>query len=770
MMRIGILTYHAAKNYGAFLQAFALKNLLIEKTGNYVEIINYDMTIADEFYKRSFEGTKTEGSDLSEYAHKRFTMFENVERNYLSDSPRIISDNLEDFEQMVKGKYDFIIVGSDEIWKVDGFRGFPNPYWLPGNYGCKKLSYAASSRTDQASLSNGIIAKVKEYLNDFEYIGVRDQVTKELVEKVSRKKAHLNCDPTFAYDFKINKELGKWLIRNKFHVSGEKKCVAVMLEDYSLFKTIIELYGSKFDFIPIHMYRYGMSNSVLNPFELIQVIAGADALICNHFHGTVFALKGNTPFLTFELRELQDKKFSKIYDLLSRYGLEDHFHILKDVEEQSLREVGSFLADVCSGKAVSDFTHVCEKEKELFDDFLSHMPINSKQHIMKSEYNCCGCLACVEACPVNAIKTIEDEKGFWYPHIDENLCIECGNCKKACCFSKPHSSTSLTAYAAKHNDENTRLHSRSGGVFTALSDSVLAEDGVVYGSALTEDFLACHKRAVTPIERDAFCGSKYIQSNMVGIYGSIKNDLNNKKYVLFSGTPCQVGAVKNYVGDMENLILIDIVCHGVPSPMVWRDYLNYQERLHNGRITYVDFRDKRFGWKAHRESFTINNINYDDDIFTKLFYSHLILRPSCFECPYKCIDRVGDITIADFWGIEKAIPDFNDDKGVSLVLLNSEKGKKLFYTSREHLTVEEVKLEDAMQNSLRFPYPRPTNYEEFWEKYKRIGINGYIEGEKQKRVEKRRLQNELKKKEKKECVKKNIKRILGKIWRIVFEN
>lgn len=769
-MKIGILTFHAAKNYGAFLQAYALKNVLIESTGNKVEIINYDMVKADDFYRRPVNVTKTNESESSKYVQKRFDMFEDAEKCFLSDAPRVISDNSEDFERLVTKKYDLIIVGSDEIWKIDELRGFPNPYWLPGTYGCKKYSYAASSRTDFSSLSNEVIEQIKNYLSDFEYIGVRDKVTKKFVERISGKEAFLNCDPTFAYDFNINKELGRWIIRNKFRVSSDKKCIALMLDNYQFFKEIVELYGGKFDFIPIHTYRYGASNSILSPFEFVQVIAGADGLICNHFHGTVFALKGNTPFLSFEQRKIQDKQFSKIFDLLSKYGLEDHFHMLEDIEEQSLREVGAFLADVYSGKAASDFSHVCEMEKELFVSFLAHMPINHSQHIIKSEYNCCGCLACIEACPVNAIKAVTDEKGFSYPKVDENICIGCGRCKEVCSFSRPRTPEPFAVYGVKHIDENVRLHSRSGGVFTALSDEILKKNGTVYGSALTEDFLACHKRAETQAERDAFCGSKYIQSNMAGIYKSIKDDLDSGKFVLFSGTPCQVSAVKKYIGDQERLFLLDIVCHGVPSPMVWRDYLDYQEKRHNGKVTHVDFRDKRFGWKDHRESFVINNICYDDKIFKKLYFSHLILRPSCFECPFKCVSRVGDITIADFWGVEKVIPDYDDDKGVSLLLINSNKGEKLFKSSKEQLSAKEVKLEDALQNSLRFPYPRPLGYDDFWRRYKLNGIDGYIKEEERDEEVKRKLQNELKKKENKERVKEMIKSILGKIWRVVFGN
>lgn len=766
-MRIGIVTYHAAKNYGAFLQAYALKNAIIEYTGNEVEIINFDMPQAEALYKRPL--ASTEGK-YSVYANERYKMFEREEDTNLSSQPRLVSGSIEDFQKYIKGKYDAIIAGSDEIWKMDGFRGFPNPYWLPGNYECKKYSFAASSRTDVSKLSEEEINEARILLSDFSYIGVRDEVTRKFVRTITGINPHLNCDPTFAYDFKINKELGRWLLKNKFHLSGQKKVIAVMLENRSLYNTIVQMYGDFFDFVPIHNYYPGLNNAVLTPFEWIQAIAGSDGLICNHFHGTVFALKSNTPFIVFELREITDNRYSKIYDLLQRHNLEQHFHMLENPVEQSLVEVGAFLAGIISGREIADYGTICEEEKDLFYPFIELFPDNREKYVTNSGKDCCGCLACVNVCPVKAIKVEIDEKGFWYPKVNQNVCVKCGKCKKVCAFLNSNGIEPKFVYGVKHKDELVRSRSRSGGAFTGFSDTILKENGIIYGASLTDDFLAKHSRASSAQERDSFLGSKYIQSDMSGVYEQIKEDLEKGRKCLFSGTPCQVAAVKNYFGENTNLYLIDIVCHGVPSPLVWRDYLDFQETSHDGKVTKVDFRDKRFGWKAHRETFVINDQNYDEDIFTKLFYSHLILRPSCFNCPYKCTAREGDITIADFWGIDTALPGFNDDKGVSLVLVNTAKGKELFDLSKDSFIYLETKLADAMQNSLKFPYPKPENYDEFWDKYNQKGMHGYIVELKQKKKEQVAYQKELMKKEKMQRVKQKIKVGLGKIWRLVFSD
>ena len=336
-----------------------------------------------------------------------------------------------------------------------------------------------------------------------------------------------------------------------------------------------------------------------------------------------------------------------------------------------------------------------------------------------------------------------------------------------------------SVYAVKHKNESIRLLSRSGGIFTAVTDVVLDQGGYIYGAAFTDGFQVKHKRATTVEERNSFRTSKYVQSDITGVYGQIKCDLRAGHSVLFSGTPCQVAAVRNAMRneDCSGLYLIDIVCHGVPSPNVWRDYLNCRQIEYDGKITAVEFRDKQFGWKAHRETFTINGFKYDSDDYTALFYSHNTLRPSCFECPYKSTDRVGDITIADFWGIDKAVPGFNDDKGVSLVMVNTEKGEKLFEESKKDIIWEPSNLNDAMQNNMKFSYPRPDGYFEFWDNYREFGMDGYLqkrnrtrEDEKRKQEEERirKLEEEKiqRKHQVKQRVKQKIKSTLGKVWRI----
>ncbi len=229
---------------------------------------------------------------------------------------------------------------------------------------------------------------------------------------------------------------------------------------------------------------------------------------------------------------------------------------------------------------------------------------------IKNKADCCGCTACASICPHDAIEMTPDVMGFLYPVVDMSKCIDCGLCEKVCAFNE-HYDTCLNlpepdAYAARHKDMHEVETSRSGAAFIAISDYVLENGGVVYGAGYTDHFRVVHKRATTKEERDEFKGSKYVQSDMNTVFRQVKNDLKNGLTVLFSGTPCQTAGLNSYVGKRlrEHLILVDIVCHGVPGPNLWRDYIAYLEKKQGDKICWVNFRDKqKFGWAAHHETF-----------------------------------------------------------------------------------------------------------------------------------------------------------------------
>ena len=356
--------------------------------------------------------------------------------------------------------------------------------------------------------------------------------------------------------------------------------------------------------------------------------------------------------------------------------------------------------------------------------------------LVKDPGKCCGCRTCEHVCPKSAITMKEDAHGFLYPQIDHDKCIDCGLCLKKCAFQSGYPQRKefepVYGYAARHKNQDIMMGSRSGGAFTAISDRILEQGGVIYGAGYDEKkkyFKVIHKAAVTAEQRDEFRGSKYVQSDLGNVFVQLKDNLESGKWVLFSGTGCQVGALHKYLGkEYDRLITVDIVCHGVPSPKFWSDFLRMRERDEGGHITGADFRDKKkFGWKAHRETVWVGEKEISSRLYTKVFYLDTAARPSCFECVYANRNRVGDITIADFWGHEQAVPGFaEDNRGVSLVMVNTEKGKKIWEKAREDMEVIDCTGYPYRHVNMKHPTARPDNYDEFWDDYLTEGFDSVM--------------------------------------------
>ena len=353
---------------------------------------------------------------------------------------------------------------------------------------------------------------------------------------------------------------------------------------------------------------------------------------------------------------------------------------------------------------------------------------------IKDKADCCGCTACASICPKDAITMEPDTLGFKYPKVDLSKCIDCGLCEKVCAFNdnydKSRNLKEPEIYAARHKDIHEIETSRSGAAFIAISDYILENGGIVYGVGYKDHFRVAHKRATTKEERNEFKGSKYVQSDLDEIFRQVKEDLKQGNTVLFSGTPCQTAGLNSYIGKKlrENLVLVDIVCHGVPSPYIWRDYLAYIEKKYKNEVLKVNFRDKtRIGWSGHIESFVFENgEKIESKIYTDLFYKHIMLRPSCGNCHYTNFKRPSDITLADFWGWEKTDPNINiDDKGISLIFVNTGKGCVLLDKIKDRTTIIPTEMENCIQPNLKHPTKFNPKWNSFEQEYKRKGF-GYI--------------------------------------------
>ena len=340
--------------------------------------------------------------------------------------------------------------------------------------------------------------------------------------------------------------------------------------------------------------------------------------------------------------------------------------------------------------------------------------------------NCCGCTTCRELCPKNAIEILPNNKGFLYPTVNQD-CVNCGICEKFCpLMTEKVNDYDQHYYAAKRKNDELRKLSQSGGAFSVFAEDVLKQSGVVYGVSLNKDLMAVYSRVDNISQLQKLRGSKYVQASVGNIFSSVKQDLINEKLVLFSGTPCHVHGLILFLRagkvDTKNLITVDIICHGVVSPLVFRDYKENTEKRYKKRVRDFNFRDKQFGWHGCHTNAKIGMFNYISDDYVNIFYSDLALRDCCFECRYTNLQRVGDITVGDCWGIENNKKEFDDNKGVSLIIINSKKGEDLFLTNKSEFISFSVDIKDYLQPNLAAPTPKPKDLSDFWEDYSTFGF------------------------------------------------
>lgn len=341
---------------------------------------------------------------------------------------------------------------------------------------------------------------------------------------------------------------------------------------------------------------------------------------------------------------------------------------------------------------------------------------------------CSACSACVSVCPTNAILMLQDDKGFIYPKINEVKCVNCGLCGRVCqCFFGVETSEKEpSAYAVWHFDDKIRSKSQSGGLFYGLAETILNDGGIVYGAALSDDFEVKQIRvnAINALHR--LQGSKYVQSDVDNSFKLVIDDLTIGKTVLYSGTSCMIDGLKRLLTqkgiDDANLYTCDLICHGVPSPKIFKDRIaNLQSKY---KLTSVNFRDKKFGWNSHIESYHFqDNSTVFEKFYTEIYYSHLAFRDSCFGCSYsKLSSKVSDITMADFWGIKAILPNIIDDnKGISLCICHSEKGRSLL--NRSKLQSIQVSPENILVCNRHSDIHKPKIYDKFWEDYKKYGCD-----------------------------------------------
>lgn len=328
-----------------------------------------------------------------------------------------------------------------------------------------------------------------------------------------------------------------------------------------------------------------------------------------------------------------------------------------------------------------------------------------------------------------------DEKGFLYPYIYREKCIDCNICRKICPANDMiNLNNPIKIFACKNKDTEKRISSSSGGVFSEIAKKIINDSGTVYGASFNDDWQVEHIRVSNENDLEKIKRSKYVQSDMKNVFKNIKEDLKDNKNILFSGTPCQVHAVKNSNKFKDdNIFYVDIVCHGVPSPGVFEDYKRYLENKYKSKIININFRYKNDETTQNIKIDFENRYSYisnynKKEVFYKLFLDNKILRDSCYDCYYKKFERIGDISLADFWGVEKSSAKaLKDIHGISLILINTEKGLNMFEKIKDKFVFCEISKEECYPYNCFFNFEKPKDYNYIWEEYINKGFKAFLQ-------------------------------------------
>lgn len=326
---------------------------------------------------------------------------------------------------------------------------------------------------------------------------------------------------------------------------------------------------------------------------------------------------------------------------------------------------------------------------------------------IQNKQDCCGCNACGDVCAKKAITFSTDEEGFWYPEVNKDLCTDCGLCERVCPMlnldkAKSHGQREPRIYGGYHKNIAIRFDSTSGGVFSALANAMYKSGGYVSGAVFNEDWTVSNYISNNKKDLSRLRSSKYVQSNAEGLYKEIKRLLIAGEKVLACGSPCQMAALRTYLGkDYDNLIIVDFLCRATNSPKVYRKYLDYLEDIHGGKITYIKAKNKDHGWRslARKVVFDNGKVYYGeghDDHYRRGYHWNYFERPSCYDCKFKGLARIADITMGDFWGIQNIDPSIDGNLGTSMVMVNTDKGQQFFEKIMSKMEVKEFQLKDVM--------------------------------------------------------------------------
>lgn len=718
--KVGIVSCYFKNNYGSMLQAYATKKVL---DNNHIpnETINIDGNKDFSRGKRKYylsqifnfnfiksklgmikmkfdiKLNKKLGKNVAirNKKYKEFRKEFNLSRT---------SNTYNDLTKLAKERYSDILLGSDQLWlPVNVVADYYTLNWVPDNI--NKISFSTSFGVSNIPKKYNDL--YKNYLKRINHLSVREDTGVKLIKDIAGLDAKLVCDPTILLTKEEWEEVAikDRIIKDKYILcyflgkNIEHRKFAERLRKKTEYKIVSLNHADEYvkysdTFCDIDPYDIG-------PREWINLIKNAEYVCTDSFHGTVFSLIFNKKFFNFRRYNSNSKAStnSRLDSLLNIVGVNNE-RILTGLE--NVDDVLEYKIDF---KKVNNNLDNYRKESKDWllnsitwkDDNIKHVNITSKE-------DCCGCTACVSICPNNAITMKEDKEGFLYPFIDKNKCIDCGMCKKVCPILNKMNNKQVKqkGYIFQYKDKNIRKESTSGGFFTAIAEYVIDNKGVVYGVSLDKSFVAKHERVTNKEELWKFRNSKYVQSDPNTTFKQVKEDLNNKILVLYSGTACEIEGLKRYLQkDYENLITVDVICRSVPSPLLWKKYI--EEKNKNKNIEKVYFREKKYGYKysnlcMHSKDTIVYSNGIDTDPYLRAFFSNICCRPSCYNCKFKEQFHKSDFTIWDCFDVDNYDESFNDDIGTTRVLINTVNGIDLFNKISILHNTKEVEIKKLVNN------------------------------------------------------------------------
>ena len=688
-MKAGLVTFYHIHHYGALLQAAATERA-VESLGGACEIIDYYVNQNNDLFRKP-TGVGSAAADVHTALHykalrDRYQRFERFSKDHL----RISGHRFESLEELRSAElpYDLILSGSDQIWNP---KIFPDGRFDPVFFGAfstrRKIAYAPSFGVPH--IPEGMEEELRSYLEQFSHISVRERQGREIVKEITGKDVPVVLDPTLL----LTAEQWSAMAVPPDRSGGYILCYCIskpgalapyiqrLAEETGL--PVVQLCG-------IRQKVHPKAACVLDagPSEFLGLFQNASYVCTNSFHGTVFSVQFQKPFFTAVApSELAAPESSRTFSILSRLGLTER--IIGTGATAGLDATIDW-ADVDRRLRAARQSSLDYLRAALWDEACPEQEAPEQEApaggapVLADHTRCTGCTACASGCPRDAITMERDREGFAYPTVDLDKCVHCGRCTAVCPLLHEREPKPLPAvFAAWNRDESIRKDSTSGGAFTALADYVLEGGGVVFGAAFDGKQHLRHVACFRKEDLWRLRGAKYVQSDLGDTFRAVREALKTR-LVLFSGTPCQVDGLYRYLGGRpENLITCDLVCHGVPSPGVWEDMARSIEQRKRKGLQAVRFRNKVTGWKDSHfttvyDDGTVDTAPLFRTEYGRAFGRALFLRPSCYRCAYTNMNRPGDFTLGDFWGLrDDELPE-QQEKGINLLMVNTPHGSHIF--------------------------------------------------------------------------------------------